>query len=149
MRNRNAITNQQIVLGMILSICLMMVVGCNSKFVPVTYKSMLVMETTYDTALTICGDLYKQGIIEESQKEKIIQGARVFQETYDLLGVALLNYERAKDKDNLEKVMLAMGECLANYDRFITLFELFTHKTLPKGTIPDREYIVDRVATVQ
>lgn len=150
MRNKNAITNQQTFLGTILLVCLMMaVMGCNAKFVPVSYKSMLVMETAYDTALTICGDLYKEGVITEPDKEKIIQGARVFQESYDLLAIALLSYEKSKDKESKDKVILAMGECLGAYDRFIKIFELLTKRPLPEGNIPDREYIEGRVAAVQ
>ena len=62
-----------------------------------TYKVLSVSFQTYDTVLTAVGNLYKQGHISETQKQKVITAGHVYKEAHNAAVAALLQYSTSGD----------------------------------------------------
>ena len=67
-------------------------VACAS-FSQNAYRSLVVSQQTYDTTLSVLGDLYKAGKVTEAQKDKAIALGREYQKAHNNAVTALLLYE--------------------------------------------------------
>lgn len=80
-------------------------VACAS-FSQNAYRSLVVSQQTYDTTLSVMGDLYKAGKLTDAQKEKAISIGRAYQSAHNKAVSALLVYE-ASDQSTEAATKLA------------------------------------------
>lgn len=57
---------------LLLILPLVFLMGCSSTYLSTTGKSLLIAEDTYDTGMSACAKLYKDGSMNEEQKAKVI-----------------------------------------------------------------------------
>jgi biotin carboxylase len=76
------------------------------------YRSLIVSQQTYDTTLSVLGDLYKSAKLTESQKEKAISIGRAYQSAHNKAVTALLTYETS-DKTTEPAAKLAYQQAAA------------------------------------
>ena len=86
-------------------------VACAS-FSQNAYRSLVVSQQTYDTTLSVMGDLYKAGKLTEAQKEKAISIGRAYQKAHNDAVTALLLYETS-DQATAESKKLAYQQAAA------------------------------------
>jgi hypothetical protein len=87
-------------------------VACAS-FSQNAYRSLVVSQQTYDTTLSVMGDLYKAGKLTEAQKEKAIFIGRAYQKAHNDAVTALLLYETS-DQSTAEAKKLAYQKAAAD-----------------------------------
>lgn len=87
-------------------------VACAS-FSQNAYRSLVVSQQTYDTTLSVMGDLYKAGKLTEAQKEKAISIGRAYQAAHNKAVTALLVYETS-DQSNEAATKLAYQQAAAD-----------------------------------
>jgi len=75
--------------------CLVLCAGCDDVE-KTSYRSLSVMAVTYDGIMSSLGDAYKQGLITEDAKEKIIDVGNVFYGAYHSAEEAFKAYISAK-----------------------------------------------------
>lgn len=68
--------------------------GC-ANFGTTSANSLQLSKNMYQVSMGICGDLYRQGVINEAQKNHIIQVARAYQSAHNLAVDALESYMAA------------------------------------------------------
>jgi hypothetical protein len=90
----------------------MALVACAS-FSQNAYRSLVVSQQTYDTTLSVLGDLYKAGKLTEAQKEKAISIGRAYQKAHNDAVTALLLYETS-DQSTAEAKKLAYQKAAAD-----------------------------------
>lgn len=66
--------------------------GC-STFTRDAYRSLTVSQQTYDTALSVMGDLYREGKVTAEQRDKAIQLGRAYKTAHNTAVSALAFYE--------------------------------------------------------
>jgi hypothetical protein len=76
----------------VLVLIVLAMVAC-AGFSQNAYRSLVVSQQTYDTTLSVLGDLYKAGKVTEAQKEKAISIGRAYQQAHNNAVTALLLYE--------------------------------------------------------
>ena len=104
---------------LILIIILFSFISCvvSTSFVKTSYDVLAVSQTSYDTSMKAAADLYKQGIFGEEVKTKILNVAKVFQNSHNAAVETLAKYKETgslKDKELLEKQISLVSEALAN-----------------------------------
>ena len=87
-RERAAIT----ILFITIAIAGYLLSGC-AGFTKDAYRSLAVSQQTYDTALSVMGDLYKEGKVTVEQKDKAIQLGRAYKTAHNTAISALAFYE--------------------------------------------------------
>lgn len=74
------------------------------------YRTLTVSQQTYDTTLSIMGDLYREGKVTESQKQKAIELGRAYKLSHNGAVVALARYEEQGGEANKQAYLLAMQD---------------------------------------
>jgi len=68
-----------------------------------SYKTLAASKSTYEYLMTSAGDLYKQGKLEETDKDAVINLGRKFKDSHNAAVAALLRYEETgSDNANQE-----------------------------------------------
>jgi hypothetical protein len=100
--------------------------GCASKMEQTTYSTLAISQTTYETTLSIIGDLYKQGKVPEAVKDEIVAKAREYRKAHNLTVEAFLLYKQseeiAKEKDylvNLTRTTVLLTELLQLVEPYV------------------------------
>ena len=76
--------------------CMLSMQACKSdNFVKVSYRTLSVAGITYDTAMKVAADAYKQNIIPETTKEQIIKYGNVYYQSYETARQGLEIYYKA------------------------------------------------------
>jgi len=88
------------------------------------YRSLVVSQQTYDTTLSVLGDLYKAGKLTEAQKEKAVSIGRAYQSAHNKAVSALLIYETS-DQSTEAAAKLAYQQAAAEASKI--LVELVTY----------------------
>jgi hypothetical protein len=100
--------------------------GCASKMEQTTYSTLAISQTTYETTLSIIGDLYKQGKVPETKKDEIVAKAKEYKKAHNLTVEAFILYKQseeiAKEKDyliNLTRTTVLLTELLQLAEPYI------------------------------
>jgi hypothetical protein len=96
----------------ILVLVALSLVAC-ATFSENAYRSLVVSHQTYDTTLSVLGDLYKTGKLTEAQKEKAVSIGRAYMKAHNDAVAALLLYETS-DQSTAESKKLAYQKAAAN-----------------------------------
>ena len=91
---------------LILLVSMAFLVSCtyNIGLVDTTYKMLKGSQISYDTAMKVSADLYRQGRITEREKETIIAVGTVYAEAHNAAVRALADYERTKAASDQERM---------------------------------------------
>lgn len=91
---------------MLMAMALVFLVGCsyNIGLVDTTYKMLKGSKISYETAMKVSADLYRQGRITDREKESIITVGTVYAEAHNAAVMALADYERSKDALDQERM---------------------------------------------
>lgn len=93
-----------------------------------SYKTLYVSQTTYDTTMTMLGDLYKQGKITEKQKQKIIDKAKKYKEAHNLAVNAFLKYKESGLTTDEENYLIMISKASVLLAEFINLAKPYIEK---------------------
>jgi len=119
--------------------CLVLCVGCND-IEKTSYRSLTVMAATYDGIMSSLGDAYKQGLLSEDDKDKIIDVGNIFYGAYHSAEEALKAYMNAKKsgeslKPFEDKLENAVTYALITMNSYITYYN-----TIASGVQGMREW---------
>jgi hypothetical protein len=88
--------------------------GCSKPdFTTDSYRFLGVSKEAYDSSLNLAGDLYKQEVIGEKEKEKAIQYGNLYMATHNQAVAALLEYELYETDDSKRKYIDMLSDLLA------------------------------------
>ena len=88
--------------------------GCSKPdFTTDSYKFLSVSKETYGSSLNLAGDLYKQEVIGEKEKQKTIQYGNLYMVTHNQAVAALLEYELYETDDSKRKFIDTLSDLLA------------------------------------
>ena len=97
-----------------LMIVALLLAGCaKPDFTTDAYRLLNISKETYDSSLTVAGDLYRQEIIGESQKETVIKYGNFYKATHNQSVAALLEYELYETDDAKRKYIDTLADLLA------------------------------------
>jgi len=111
----------------VLIVVVLALVACAS-FSQNAYRSLVVSQQTYDTTLSILGDLYKVGKVTEAQKDQAIAIGKEYKAAHNEAVAALLVYEtsdqstEAANKAAYQKVATSAAAILARLVAFANSF---------------------------
>lgn len=100
-------------------------VSCGASLVQTSYKSLTISKTTYDTSLSIAGDLYKRGLMTEDQKVEAVKYGNLYMVVHNEATAALLKYKISgleEDKDAYFKLAIDVAARLATLVDYVELF---------------------------
>jgi len=103
----------------ILLMAMFMLAGCANRFVENSYKTLAVSKETYDSTLNIAGDLYRQGHVEEAQKEKAIEYGTAYMIVHNEAVASLLEYELNENEDAKQKFIDTLSDVLSRLSYLI------------------------------
>lgn len=92
------------------------------------YRSLVVSQQTYDTTLSIMGDLYRAGKVTEAEKEQAIAIGKEYKAAHNEAVAALLVYEtsdqstEAANKAAYQKMATSAAAILARLVAFANQF---------------------------
>jgi hypothetical protein len=98
---------------LILLMAMFLMAGCANKFTDNAYKTLAVSKETYDSTLSIAGDMYRQGHIQEEQKEKAIEYGTGYMVVHNEAVAALLEYELHESEDAKQKYIDTISDVLS------------------------------------
>lgn len=87
------------------------IVSC-ATFKQNAYSTLYTAGVAYDTALTVAGDLYKQGKVTEAQKVEIIKYANPFYASYHAAVDAFEVWNKTQTTTDQSKLVTALKEIL-------------------------------------
>jgi hypothetical protein len=79
-------------LGVVVGVIALALVAC-ATFSQDAYRSLVVSQQTYDTTLSVMGDLYKAGKLNDVQKQRAIDIGIEYKAAHNSAVAALLLYE--------------------------------------------------------
>ena len=114
----------------LLGVAIMLVFGlvACASFSQNAYRSLVVSQQTYDTSLSIMGDLYKVGKVTEAQKDQAIAIGKEYKAAHNEAVAALLVYEtsdqstEAANKVAYQKLATSAAAILARLVAFANQF---------------------------
>ena len=95
----------------VLSIIMWLMVGC-ATFKQNTYNILYTSGVAYDTAMSVAGDLYKQGVIKDVQKDDIIKYGNAFYSAYHAAVDAFEVWNKTDSAADKDKMITALNAIL-------------------------------------
>jgi hypothetical protein len=86
---------------LLVAICVCLL-GCAS-FTGNAYRSLTVSYQTFDSSMTALGDLYREGVLSEEDKDKIVGYANEYRDAHNQAVTSLLTYETLKEPTQADK----------------------------------------------
>lgn len=77
------------------------------------YKTLVLSQHTYDTTLTSMGELYKEGVITDAQKDEAIKLGRTYMTAHNDAVDVLVAYEEAGGQGSQEAIKAAVDKASA------------------------------------
>ncbi len=120
MKKRNY--KQYIVICIILSF---MTFGCaHQQQTPeqIGYKTLSTAAEVYETTMSAMSDLYKQGKLSESDKDKVVEVAKIYWSTYHSATLAMDVWMRTKNADDkivLDKAIAELTAAIPKFQEFV------------------------------
>ena len=71
----------------------LMLLSCANSFTKNAFDTLSISKETYNSTLSIAGDLYKQGLMSEEQKNEAIKLGNAYKLVHNEAVGALLNYK--------------------------------------------------------
>uniref|UniRef100_A0A6M3JKZ3 Uncharacterized protein n=1 Tax=viral metagenome TaxID=1070528 RepID=A0A6M3JKZ3_9ZZZZ len=96
--------------------------ACEDYFLN-SYKTLAISKQTYDTTLSVLGDLYKQGKLTVDQKDKSIELGRIYKEAHNVATLALFAYDASKNTTDKEAFEAAMSVAAKRLTEFLTFVQ--------------------------
>jgi hypothetical protein len=93
----------------ILLLVVLALVAC-ATFTRDAYRTLTVSQQTYDTTLSVMGDLYREGKVTEAQKAKAIELGRAYKLAHNGAVAALVRYEEQGGQANKDAYMGAAAD---------------------------------------
>lgn len=92
------------------------------------YRTLTVSQQTYDTTLSVMGDLYREGKVTEVQKTKAIELGRAYKLAHNGAVVALANYEEKGGEANKQAYLDASQDVAKALSALIAYCKPFIEK---------------------
>ena len=86
------------------------------------YKTLSTAAEVYETTMSAMGDLYKQGKLSESDKDKVIDVAKIYWSTYHSATLAMDVWMRTKNADDkivLDKAITELTAAIPKFQEFV------------------------------
>lgn len=95
----------------------------SESFVKASYKTLVTAADVYDTGMKTAATLYKKGIINEAQKEKIIKVGKKYYNAWHVARDALEEYKKAQTPANKSALELAIDAFIRNQGDLLKLLK--------------------------
>lgn len=109
-------------------ICMVLSVLACANFTRNTYRTLAAAGESYDIAMSTAGSLYLKGLINEEQKNKVIDIATKYKLAYNVAVDALAMYEKTSDPNDKEKLAAAMSQMAPLLEDLIKIVNEFSKK---------------------
>jgi len=109
-------------------IFLLTLVACASGFVKNSFDTLSVSKATYESTLSIAGDLYKQGLMSEAQKNEAVRYGDLYRQVHNESVSALLAYKTSGASSDKEKYLHSMSNVSARLSMLIEYMKPFILK---------------------
>lgn len=116
----NKLKKRMSVVVVFLVMAIFIMAGCAS-FTGNAYKTLTTSATVYESTMAAAGDAYKQGLITDEDKAKIISIADKYWTAYHASVIALEVYERTKSTANKSKAEAALVEVSRVYGELLSI----------------------------
>lgn len=103
----------------ILLLVVLALVAC-ATFTRDAYRTLTVSQQTYDTTLSVMGDLYREGKVTEAQKAKAIELGRAYKLAHNGAVTALVRYEEQGGQANKDAYMVAAADAARALSALLT-----------------------------
>jgi hypothetical protein len=91
--------------------------GCSSSFTKNAYSTLDTTRISVDALMQSAGDLYARGIIDDSDKDKIIEVHDAYREAHRVLCDLLETYVRITNEEEKEDLAIQIIEATAEVTR--------------------------------
>jgi len=91
----------------------LILLSCASSFTKNAFDSLSISKETYSSTLSISGDLYKQGLMSEEQKNEAIKLGNAYKLVHNEAVSALLNYKMLKDQNSKDLYLQSAADVSA------------------------------------
>jgi len=99
---------------LVLMLMMLFVAGCaKPNFTTDSYRLLGVSKESYNSSLLLAGDLHRQEVIGEKEKDKAIQYGNLYMATHNQAVAALLEYELYETDDAKRKYIDMLASLLA------------------------------------
>ena len=115
-------TNIVVWMAAMLMLMVMYGAACDD-FVKTSYQTLSVSKQTYDTTLSVMGDLYKQGKLTEVQKDKAIELGWIYKEAHNMAVLALVVYDASNNSADKGAFEAAIAESAKRLTEFLTFVQ--------------------------
>ena len=106
----------------------LMLLSCANSFTKNAFDTLSISKETYNSTLSIAGDLYKQGLMSEEQKNEAIKLGNAYKLVHNEAVGALLNYKTSgyteESKESYLNLMKDVSARLANLLDYLKPFIL-------------------------
>ena len=99
-------------LAVLVAVVLFAAIASCATFKQNTYTTLYSAGVTYDTAMSVAGDLYKQGKVTDAQKAEIIKYANPFYSAYHGAVDAFEVWNKVQTVESKDKMVTAMLEMM-------------------------------------
>ena len=101
------------------SLTLLLMSCSHQNFVKSSYRVLSTSANVYDASMKTAADLYKQHLISESEKEKIVNIAKMYKDSFMLCNNAIAQYMMSETPENQKKAQEALNQMTKSLDDLI------------------------------
>ena len=92
------------------------------EFVKITYRTIHTMGTMYNVLMGTAGNLYKEKVLTEEQKNKMIDLGYIYYGSYQALATAFEAYQKSKSDDEKISLTLLVIETVKKYNSVLEYY---------------------------
>lgn len=92
------------------------------EFVKITYRTIHTMGTMYNVLMGTAGNLYKEKVLTEEQKNKMIDLGYIYYGSYQTLATAFEAYQKSKSDDEKISLTLLVIETVKKYNTVLEYY---------------------------
>lgn len=98
----------------------------SDDFTKVTYRTIHTMGTMYEVLMSTAGELYKEKIITEEQKTKLIDLGYIYHGSYHALVTAFEMYKKSQTDEEKISITLMVIETVKKYNKVLEYYNDIT-----------------------
>lgn len=118
-------------IAVILLVCLLFA-GCTSDFIVNSYQSLSVSKEAYESTMTLAGDLYKQKVITEETKDRLIEIGRIYKFIHNEAVSALIQYQNSQNKQDKQRYLNTAQDVSKRLSELLTVLKPYLLKEAPR-----------------
>lgn len=109
-----------------------LLVGCANDFIINSYQSLSVSKEAYESTMTLAGDLYKQKVISEETKDRLIEIGRIYKFIHNEAVSALIQYQNSRNEQDKQVYLNAAQDVSKRLSELLTILKPYLLKEAPQ-----------------